>query len=191
MTSSELQLFEADIARLFQAGQIKAPIHLSGGNELQLIQIFRDVRPEDWVLSTWRSHYHALLKGVPPALVKAEILAGRSMMLHFPEYNFLTSAIVGGILPIACGLAAAGKKVWCFVGDMTASTGHFHDATKFAAANTLPIHFVVEDNGLSTNTPTEAAWARGGLPGGHTASIRTYSYKRTYPHYGSGPYKPF
>ena len=191
MTKGELQIFEARVAKLFREGRIHAPIHLSGGNEDELIRIFREIGPEDWVLSTWRSHYHALLKGIPPTLVMEEILAGRSMMLHFPAYKFLTSAIVGGILPIACGLAASGSHVWVFVGDMAASTGHFHDAIKFAEANALPIHFVVEDNGLSTNTPTEKAWARGHQPAEGPASVHTYNYKRTYPHYGINDGKSF
>ena len=109
--------------------KIRAPIHLSDGNEEQLIEIFREIAPYDWVFSTWRSHYHALLHGVPREMVMSEIMAGRSMMLHFPGWRFFTSAIVGGILPIACGVAAASKEdnqivnpwVWCFVGDMTAS----------------------------------------------------------------------
>jgi pyruvate dehydrogenase E1 component alpha subunit len=121
----------------------------------------------------------------------SEIMAGRSMMLHFPEYRFFTSAIVGGILPIACGVAAAGARVWCFVGDMTASIGAFHDAAKYAYGHDLPIRFVIEDNGLSTNTPTDATW------GGYWEArecwrlVDEYRYKRAYPHVGSGKYIAF
>lgn len=179
-----LKYFEWSVACAFNEGKIKAPIHLSGGNEEQLLEIFREVRPEDWVLSTWRSHYHALLKGVPADEVMAEILAGRSMNLHFPKYKFLTSAIVGGILPIACGLAAGGDRVWCFVGDMCASLGHFQDATNFSRGHNLDVHFVVEDNGLSTNTPTRVAWGEGHGDYGRIGGIKTYTYKRHWPHYG-------
>lgn len=191
MTADELRAFEREVADAFEAGKIRAPIHLSGGNEDQLIEIFREIKREDWVFSTWRSHYHALLHGVPRELVMAEIIAGRSLMLHFPERHFFTSAIVGGILPIACGVAAAGATVWCFVGDMTASIGAFGDAYKFARIRDLPITFVIEDNGLSTNTPTQCAW------GGWVADYvdpwktRSYRYERTYPHVGSGKYVAF
>ena len=161
MNALDLKAFEAQIAQDFSMGSIPGPVHLSGGNEDELISIFREVKPSDWVLSTWRSHYHALLKGVPPFKVRNEILAGRSMQLHFPSHKFLTSAIVGGILPLACGLAAGGEKVWCFVGDMTASTGLFKEATQLALGQDLNITFVTEDNGLSTNTPTELAWGEG------------------------------
>ena len=190
MTAAELIAFEREVADAFEAKQIRAPVHLAGGNEDQLIGIFREIQREDWVFSTWRSHYHALLHGVPRDLVMKEILAGRSMMLHFPEYRFFTSAIVGGILPIACGVAAAGAKVWCFVGDMTASIGAYHDAEKYAEGHDLPIHFVIEDNGLSTNTPTDRAWLSGGIFNVRM-DYRRYHYQRTYPHVGSGVYVPF
>ena len=180
MEAADLIAFEADIAREFDAGNIHAPVHLSGGNEQQLIDIFREVKPTDWVCSTHRSHYHALLKGIPPAEVKRQIMAGRSMFISSPEHRFISSAIVGGMLPIACGLAYAGERVWCFVGDMCASTGAFKDAMKFCMGHNLQCYFMVEDNGLSTNTPTWAAW-RYGLDGDFNKG--GYVYKRSYEHY--------
>lgn len=192
MTAADLRAFEREVADAFEAGLIRAPVHLAGGNEDQLIKIFQDIKRGDWVFSTWRSHYHALLHGVPRELVMAEILAGRSMMLHFPEHRFFTSAIVGGILPIACGVAAAGAKVWCFLGDMTASIGAFGDAERFAIGHRLPINFVIEDNGLSTNTPTLDAWIpRARCDEAPRATTRRYTYRRTYPHVGSGVYVAF
>ena len=100
LNSTELIEFEKEIAELFEAGKIRAPVHLHGGNEEQLIEIFKQIKPEDWVCSTHRSHYHALLKGIPREYVKRAILAGQSITLNFAEYRFFTSAIVGGILPI-------------------------------------------------------------------------------------------
>ena len=180
MQAADLIAFEADIAAEFDAGNIHAPVHLSGGNEQQLIDIFRDVRPPDWVLSTWRSHYHALLKGIPPAEVKRQIMAGRSMFISSVEHRFMSSAIMGGMLPIACGLAYAGERVWCFVGDMCASIGAMSDAIKFADGHGLQLRFVVEDNHLSTNTPTLEAWAYGFA---NEMYVTPYVYERTYPHY--------
>lgn len=188
MIATELIQFEEEVAKAFEAKLIHGPIHLCSPEQAEpLIQIFQEIHPQDWVLSTWRSHWHALLKGVPRERVMEEILAGRSMMLHFPDYKFLTSAIVGGILPIACGLAAARERVWCFVGDMAASIGAFHDATEYAGRHKLPITFIVEDNGLATNTPTQKAWGLNSGP----ADVTEYTYTRTYPHVGSGPYVAF
>jgi TPP-dependent pyruvate/acetoin dehydrogenase alpha subunit len=186
VTKEELIRFELDVAEAFKATLIRGPIHLAGGNEDKLIEIFKEVKPDDWVLSTWRSHYHALLKGVPRKLVWEEILAGRSMSLHFPQYRFLTSAIVAGIAPIACGLAAAGETVWCFVGDMAAHTGAFFEAVQYATGHDLKVRFIVEDNGFSTNTPTQESWGTK-----ENKKMDGYKYDRTLPHCGIGTYVSF
>jgi TPP-dependent pyruvate/acetoin dehydrogenase alpha subunit len=186
MDAIGLVAFENKVAAAFESKKIRAPIHLVGGNEEKLIDIFKGIKRTDWVLSTWRSHYHALLHGVPEKRVMDEILAGRSMMLHFPEYRFMTSAIVGGMLPIACGLAAAGERVWCFIGDMAATVGAFHEARQYASKSELPVTFVIEDNGLSTNTPTKDTWGKGW----HQV-VMSYGYERTRPHCGSGTYVSF
>src|SRR6185369_14348574 len=102
-TPDDLRAFEDDIAEAFARGEIKAPIHLSGGNEEYLINLFKDIRPGDWALVGWRSHYHCLLKGVPPSDLKAAILDGRSVALNFPEARIIGSGIVGGTPPIAVG----------------------------------------------------------------------------------------
>lgn len=185
VSARELWEFEEEVAARFAEGRIKGPVHLNSPTQIEPLQaIFANVRPEDWVLGTWRSHYHALLKGVPRELVMAEVLAGRSMMLHFPSHKFLTSAIVGGILPLACGLAAGGARVWCFVGDMAATTGGFHEALRLTHCRDLSITFIEEDNGLATNTPTEAAW---GTPEGTELRHRIYKYQRLGSHYVSLP----
>ena len=72
MNKAELVAFEDEIIELFNDGKILSPIHLSRGNEDDLIRIFQDVKPEDWVFGTHRSHYHALLKGVPKEWLKKE-----------------------------------------------------------------------------------------------------------------------
>ncbi len=109
-TIETLKAFELGIAEAFNAGKITAPVHLEGGNEEQLIEIFQEIKPEDYVLGSWRSHLKCLLKGVPPEKVRAAILAGRSITLCFPAQRVLTSAIVGGVLPIAVGLAMGLKR---------------------------------------------------------------------------------
>ncbi len=91
MNKDELIAFEEDIANTFNEGKIKAPVHLYSGNEDEMINIFKDIREQDWVLCTWRSHYQCLLKGVPPALVKEKILEGKSISLNFPDYNIFSS----------------------------------------------------------------------------------------------------
>ena len=110
LSRQELIGFEEEIKNIFLEGKIRGPVHLSRGNENPLIRIFQQIKKEDWVFSTHRSHYHALLKGIEPEWIRNEILAGRSICLNNKEFNFLTSAIVGGTLPIALGLAMAIKR---------------------------------------------------------------------------------
>ena len=180
--------FEQRVKEAMERGEVKGPCHLSGGNERQLVGIFKDIKREDWVFATYRSHYHALLHGLPELYVMDEIRAGRSMSLHSPLDRFFTSAIVGGCLPIAVGVAAALKRkgqrerVWCFLGDMAASAGTFHDSEKYATRNALPLNFVIEDNGLSTYTPTQEAWGHERAP---SAIKHYYSYNQTMPHIGA------
>ena len=181
--------FESGIKDVYEAGDIKAPIHLSGGNEDELIKIFEDVNEDDWVFSSWRNHYHALLHGIKPDELAKMIVRGKSMSLYSEKPKFYSSSIVGGIIPIAVGTAKAQKlndsknKTWCFVGDMTFESGIFYEAHKYARNHNLPLQFVVEDNGLSTNTPTDKTW--GGsrdIP----EDIIYYKYEREYPHHGTG-----
>ena len=101
--------FERKMADHWESGRVRGPIHLSGGNEDELIEIFKYVKKTDWVFSTWRSHYHALLKGVPSEWVEQEILDGRSITLVNKDEKFYASAIVGAIIPIAVGVFMANK----------------------------------------------------------------------------------
>lgn len=185
MNAAELFMFEAEVKRRFEAGQIHGPVHLSNGNEQQLIEIFKEVRRTDWVFSTWRNHYHALLHGIPPQCVMEQIVAGKSMSLSSRYHRFMCSAIVGGMLPIAVGVASRGERAWVFVGDMAASCGMFHDCVQYAVGHDLPITFVVEDNGHSTNTPTLETWGGGPLFAAGKKTLR-YVYKSEYPHIGAG-----
>ena len=188
MKKSDLANFTEEIKELFNSAQIHSPVHLSLGNEKQLIALFKVVEPNDWVFSTHRSHYHALLKGIPKAWLREQILLNRSMSINSQEYRFFTSSIVGGVCPIALGVALGIKKdckdehVWCFVGDMAARTGIFYESVRYAEGFDLPITFIVEDNGLSVNTETGIVW---GEPP-HNGKIKYYEYTRLLPHSGTG-----
>jgi hypothetical protein len=105
----------------------------------------------------------------------------------------LLSAI-GGILPIAVGVAMSNKlknideTVWCFVGDMTFETGIFMENYKYAKNFNLLIKFIVEDNQVSTNTPTIETWGKKSeIPD----DIIWYEYDKVWPHYGTGKWVIF
>ena len=194
MTKEELIEFEEEIAELFNTGKIRAPVHLYYGNEEAIIQVFRAIRDQDWVFCSWRSHYQCLLKGVPKDRVREEIVAGRSISLCFPEQRVFSSAIVGGVLPIAVGAAMSIRqrgedaKVYCFMGDMTAETGIAHESIKYSRNHRLPIHFIVEDNAKSVCSDTRETWSQPRLSyeDVNDAYISYYRYETKYPHAGAG-----
>ena len=194
MNKQDLIDFEKRVKKVYEAGEIKAPIHLSGNNEDQLIKIFKNIDKDDWVFSTWRNHYHALLHGFDPEELFNLIKEGSSMGINSVERKFYSSSIVGGILPIALGVAQSIKlkkqtnKVWCFIGDMTFETGVFHECYKFSRNFQLPIGFVVEDNNMSTNSPTDKTWGKKSkIP----EDVYYYEYERKYPHHGTGTWVLF
>jgi TPP-dependent pyruvate/acetoin dehydrogenase alpha subunit len=202
MTKQDLIDFETDIGETFNRGEIRAPVHLYAGAEDQIMQVFEriDIK-NDWVCCTWRNHYQALLKGIPKDVLKEHIMQGESMVMNLPEYKFICSSIVGGIPSIATGLALAAKlkgtteHVWCWTGDMSANTGAWSEAYRYAVAQDLPITFVVEDNELSVLTPTHEMWgpykwylsSRQTPDWKETYNLIYYTYKNTkYPHAGAG-----
>jgi len=209
LTVEDLRAFESEVIEKYEGANIRGPIHLSHGNEEPLIEIFKSINENDWVFSTWRNHYHALLHGIDRDWLMSEILAGRSINISNGDHKFHTSAIVGGIIPIATGTAMAIKRknenqhVWCFIGDMAYSLGIFHESYSYAVENQLSITFVVEDNGLSTNTPTQKSWnvrvgedSKRHYPFGEGEIAHNklkwiiddylwyYQYERKYPHVG-------
>ena len=81
------QGLEEDIAECFNDGQIRAPVHLYHGNESEIISVFKNIKRQDYVFCSWRSHYQCLLKGVPSDVLKRDILNKKSMCLCYPKYN--------------------------------------------------------------------------------------------------------
>ena len=193
-TPGDLINFEDKVKKIYETGKILAPIHLSRGNEKELIEIFSYINKDDWVFSSWRNHYHALLHGISPNKLSKLILKGKSMGIISKKPKFYSSSIVGGSIPIALGTAMALKRkklnnrVFCFIGDMTYETGIFHEAYKYATNFDIPITFVVEDNNLSTNTPTNEAWNK---KSSIKKDIFYYKYKRQLPHHGTGSWVLF
>ncbi|SVB00768.1 uncharacterized protein METZ01_LOCUS153622 [marine metagenome] len=159
-----------------------------------MIEVFDDVKEQDWIMCSWRSHYQCLLKGVPEEVLYRDILAGRSISLCYPKQRIFSSAIVGGSISIATGIALSISKkggsncVHCFVGDMTAETGIAHECIKYSENFDLPIRFIVEDNRKSVCTDTYEAWGMSASSylayGG--SKVVYYQYETRYPHAGAG-----
>jgi pyruvate dehydrogenase E1 component alpha subunit len=132
-TKEQLIAFEWAVKTLWDNGDLPYLIHLCGGNEEQLIEIFKEVQPGDWVFSTHRNHYHALLSGMAPDALLEKIKRGDSMFVFgkqsvcyrgcenknywFDEagnlempVNFLSSSVLAGTCAIAAGVAWAMKE---------------------------------------------------------------------------------
>ena len=194
MEKKDLINFEKGIADLFNNKKIRAPIHLYSGNEDFLINFFKKIKKQDWVFCSWRSHYQCLLKGVSEKKLKQEILDGKSISLCFPDYKIYSSAIVGGNLPTAVGVALSLKrnnsndKVYTFIGDMTSETGIAHECIKYSRNKKLPIHFIIEDNEKSVCTDTRTAWSQKKLTYENVSDdyVTYYKYYLEYPHAGAG-----
>ena len=194
LSVKDLIEFETRVANEFNEGKIPHPIHLSNGNESQLIEVFKLIKDDDWVFGSWRSHYQCLLKGVPEALLLRAIRTGHSMALTFPDYKIFSTAIVGGQLAQALGVAYSLKKsnqngfVWCFLGDMTAETGTAQTVFRYALNWDLPINFIIEDNSKSVMTDTREVWNSNKLSFeiNSNPKIRYFKYQSKYPHAGAG-----
>jgi TPP-dependent pyruvate/acetoin dehydrogenase alpha subunit len=193
LTPEDLRKFELEIFDLFKQKKIKSPIHLRGGNEQHLINIFKNINKEDYCFLTWASHLECLLKGVPADEVKQAVLRNKSICISFKEHNIISSAIVGGNGLIAVGTAMGIKMrkekrhVWCFMGDMSFYTGTSQECIRYSEVHDLLITFVIADNKISVTTPNREIWGDDieKITSESTKCIR-YEYTNVFPHAGIG-----
>jgi len=161
--------FEQTAYLRFLQGEIPGTLHQSQGQEAVAVGVCSLLTKDDWITSTHRPHGHALAKGMHPNVAMAEVygkstgcLGGRGGSMHLgdPDIGMLTStAIVGGGLTIAPGLAWALKSIGTknvavsFFGDGASNEGAFHEGVNYAAAFSLPVIFVCENNMYGASTP--------------------------------------
>lgn len=194
-TKTELIDFEKRIIDLWENGDLPYLLHLSGGNEDQLIDIFKDIKQDDYVFSTHRNHYHYLMHGGSSDRLETLILSGKSMFVYDRSRNFLTSSIVSGTPAMAAGVAlslklnADPRKVWCFIGDAAEEEGHFYEAVMFVQGHNLPCQFIIEDNNRSVETPKAERRGPFSYDFKWPACVTRYSYVSTWPHAGNGTSK--
>jgi pyruvate dehydrogenase E1 component alpha subunit len=163
-----IRRFEEKCAELYGAGKIRGFLHLYVGEEAIAAGAMPLLDGGDAVVSTYREHGHALLRGVPAAAIMAEMFGkvggcsrgrGGSMHLFDASRRFYGgNAIVGGGLPIALGLALADKMqgrrraTACFFGDGAVAEGVFHESMNLAALWKLPVLLLCENNQYAMGT---------------------------------------
>src|SRR6476620_1112609 len=165
--------FEERCAEAYALGKIGGFCHLYIGQEAVSTGTLSILRPDDYVITTYRDHGPALARGMTPRSVMAELFGrqdgcargkGGSMHLFDSNTNFLGGhGIVGGHVPLAAGVGFAikyrgGDQVCvCFMGESVANTGAFHEALNMAALWTLPVVFIIENNRYGMGTALERA----------------------------------
>ncbi|MBA7691514.1 Acetoin:2,6-dichlorophenolindophenol oxidoreductase subunit alpha [subsurface metagenome] len=165
-----IRLFEERVAELLaNEAEIKCPTHLYTGQEAVAVGVCANLRNDDYVFSTHRSHGHYLAKGGDLRALMAELYGkatgcskgrGGSMHLASPDVGLPgSSAIVAGTIPIAVGAAMSFKMQKkdsvsvVFLGDGAANEGVFYESFNFASLKKLPVIFACENNLFSTHMP--------------------------------------
>jgi pyruvate dehydrogenase E1 component alpha subunit len=164
-----IRRIEEESARGYAEGKIGGFLHLYIGQEAVAVGALAALRPDDYVVTTYRDHGIALAKGMPPRALMAELFGkstgcsrglGGSMHMFDKEHHMLGGyGIVGGHIPLAAGVAFAskyrqdGRVTLCFFGEGAVSIGGFHEGLSLAALWKLPIVFVCENNEYSMGTP--------------------------------------
>jgi pyruvate dehydrogenase E1 component alpha subunit len=160
---------EEESARGYAEGKIGGFLHLYIGQEAVAVGATAALKPEDYVVTTYRDHGIALAKGMTARALLAELFGkatgcskglGGSMHMFDKEHHMLGGyGIVGGHIPLAAGVAFAskyrsdGRVTLCFFGDGAISIGGFHEGLSLAALWKLPIVFICENNEYSMGTP--------------------------------------
>jgi pyruvate dehydrogenase E1 component alpha subunit len=170
-----IRRFEERVAELLLKEEIKCPTHLYIGQEAIAAGVCANLRKDDYVFSTHRSHGHYIAKGGDTKALMAELYGkatgcskGRGGSMHLASPNIGlpgSSAIVAGTIPLAVGAALAfslqeGDTISiAFFGDGAANEGAFHESLNFASLKKLPVVFVCENNLYSTHMPISACLA--------------------------------
>jgi pyruvate dehydrogenase E1 component alpha subunit len=163
-----IRRFEERAGEMYAKAKVGGFLHLAIGEEATIVGACRALRDDDYLISTYRSHGHALARGSDPDRVMAELFGrdegvsrgrGGSMHMFDLERRFMGGyGIVGGNLPLAAGMALASdyqgldEVTLCVFGDGAANQGTFGETLNLAALWKLPIVFMVTNNQFGMGT---------------------------------------
>lgn len=171
--------FELRASEMYARAKIGGYCHLNLGEEATVVGLMAALRPTDYLFTTYRDHGYAIVRGMDPGAVMAElfgkttgVVGGRGGSMHMFDADLRMLGgygIVGGQIPPATGAAfaidyrsKAGKNaeaVMCLMGDATTNIGAFHESLNLAGLWKLPIVYVIINNRLGMGTPVELASA--------------------------------
>ncbi|MFI4985419.1 MAG: pyruvate dehydrogenase (acetyl-transferring) E1 component subunit alpha [Solirubrobacterales bacterium] len=167
-TMTLIRRFEERAGEMYARAKVGGFLHLSIGEEATIVGSARALRASDYLISTYRSHGHALVRGTPPENVMAELFGrvdgcsrGRGGSMHMFDLSrrFMGGyGIVGGNLPIAAGIALASDYqgsedvTLCTFGDGASNQGTFGETLNLAALWRLPVVFMVTNNQFGMGT---------------------------------------
>jgi pyruvate dehydrogenase E1 component alpha subunit len=170
-----IRRFEERAGEMYAKAKVGGFLHLAVGEEATIVGAVRAMRDEDYLISTYRSHGHALARGTDPKHVMAELFGrvtgvsggrGGSMHMFDRERRFMGGyGIVGGNLPLAAGIALSSdyreteEVTVCVFGDGATNQGTFGETLNLAALWKLPVVFMVTNNqyGMGTSIERHAA----------------------------------
>src|SRR6195952_1156618 len=170
-----IRRFEERAGEMYAKAKVGGFLHLAIGEEATIVGAVRAMRDEDFLISTYRSHGHALARGTDPNKVMAELFGkvtgvsggrGGSMHMFDGERGFMGGyGIVGGTLPLAAGIAFSSdyrdtdEVTVCVFGDGAANQGTFGETLNLAALWHLPVVFMVTNNqfGMGTSLARHSA----------------------------------
>jgi pyruvate dehydrogenase E1 component alpha subunit len=175
-----IRRFEERAGQMYAKAKVGGFLHLAIGEEATIVGACRAMRDEDYLISTYRSHGHALARGSETRRVMAELFGraegvsggrGGSMHMFDLERRFMGGyGIVGGNLPLAAGMAlssdyrGADEVTVCVFGDGAANQGTFGETLNLAALWNLPVVFMVTNNQFGMGTSIER----------HSAQVELY-----------------
>jgi pyruvate dehydrogenase E1 component alpha subunit len=172
-----IRQFELACGENYSKGLIRGFLHLYIGQEASGVGALSTLRDDDYVVSHYRDHGHALARGLDVNRSMAELFGratgtskgkGGSMHLFDAAKGFMGGhAIVAGQLPLAAGLALAQQYndtdafTICFFGDGSTNQGLYHETMNLAAIWKLPILFFLENNMYGMGSSIERVRAGG------------------------------
>ena len=165
--------FEEKCAEVYRMGKIGGFCHLYIGQEAIAVGSMMALESKDMVITAYRDHVQAMIKGITPEAVMAELYGkeggcvkgkGGSMHMFSKEHGFYGGhGIVGGQIGVGTGMAYAakykntGQVTLCFFGEAAVNQGIFHESLNMAQLWKLPIVYICENNQYGMGTSQERA----------------------------------